>query len=263
MAHEMGDARQGLLTGSAHGRTQVVQHSIRPAELVRGLPETRDEILHVFTGDLPVPQEQPVSRLLDTQEHGRFRFRGPIQEPRHRTVPGQVLAEPGPGLPMQAAQVEEKFLLLVPERTERNVEGRLTVGQVLAEILQTPAPQIRLHAHMGDQIEGVTGPRSHDLGQSRRTAPRQTAVPRSWTHGFATLKAAMPQTDHRPADGLLHATARRGRRAGEPRRLLAGVKTETNIAGQLRGLLELFRGLLLDLVKQGGQVQFRRFFFSP
>ena len=31
----------------------------------------------------------------------------------------------------------------------------------------------------------------------------------------------------------------------------------------LSGLLELFRGLLADFLKQGGQAHFRRFFFSP
>ena len=53
-------------------------------------------------------------RLLDAQKHGRFRLRGPIQEPRHGTLLGQVLTQAGPGLPVQATEVEEKFLLLVP-----------------------------------------------------------------------------------------------------------------------------------------------------
>jgi hypothetical protein len=41
--------------------------------------------------------------------------------------------------------------------------------------------------------------------------------------------------------------------AGDPRRFLGGVKAEAYLGGQGRGLLELFAGLLLDLVKQGGQ----------
>ena len=75
----------------------------------------------------------------------------------------------------------------------------------------------------------------------------------------------MLQTHHGPADGFLHAAVRRGRsvRAGIPRRFPRGVKAETHFGGQGRGLLELFGGLLLDLVKQGGQAHFCRFFFSP
>jgi hypothetical protein len=205
-----------------------------------------------------------MSRLLDAQEHGRFRFRGPVQEPRHGTVLSQVLAEGGRGLLMQAAQVEQKFLLLVPKRTERDVDRRPAAGQFLTKILQAPAMQIRLHSHMGDQIEAVTGPRWHDFGQLGRTAWHRTTVPRGLTHGFACLKPAVFQADHGPAGRFLHAAVGRSRsvRAGNPRHFPGGVKAESHLGGQDRGLLELFAGLLLDLVKQGQQAQFRRFFSS-
>jgi len=51
-------------------------------------------------------------------------------------------------------------------------------------------------------------------------------------------------------------------RAGNPRHFPGGVKAESHRGGQDRGLLELFAGLLLDLVKQGQHAQFRRFFSS-
>jgi hypothetical protein len=74
----------------------------------------------------------------------------------------------------------------------------------------------------------------------------------------------MLQADHGPADGFLHAAVGLGRsmQAGAPRRFLGGVKAEAYLGGQGRGLLELFAGLLLDLVEQGGQAYFRRFFSS-
>jgi hypothetical protein len=51
-------------------------------------------------------------------------------------------------------------------------------------------------------------------------------------------------------------------RAGNPRHFPGGVKAESHLGGQDRGLLELFAGLLLDPVKQGQHAQFRRFFSS-
>jgi len=205
-----------------------------------------------------------MSRLLDAQEHGRFRFRGPVQEPRHGTVLSQVLAEDGRGLPMQAAQVEEKFLLLVPQGTARDVDRRPVTGQFLMKFLQAPAMQISLHSYMGNQIKAVTGPRWHHVGQLGRTARHRRTVPRSLTHGFASLKPAVFQADHGPAGRFQHAAVGRSRgvRAGNPRRFPGGIKAESDIGGQNRGLLELFVSLLLDLVKQGQQAQFRRFFFN-
>jgi hypothetical protein len=87
-----------------------------------------------------------------------------------------ILAKPGRGLPMQATQIEEKFLLLVPERTERDVDRRAGGWLVAPNILQAAAADICLQAHVGDQIEAVTGPRGHDFGQLHRAA-RRTAVP--------------------------------------------------------------------------------------
>ena len=69
----------------------------------------------------------------------------------------------------------------------------------------------------------------------------------------------MAQAHHRPADGLLDAAVDRGLRGRDPRHLLGSVKAKTHIVGQGDSPLELLRGLLLDLVKQGEQGYFRRF----
>jgi hypothetical protein len=179
-------------------------------------------------------------------------------------VLSQVLAEGGRGLPMQAAQVEQKFLLLVPQRTERDVDRWPAAGQLLTNILQASAMEICLHAHMSDQIEAVTGSRGHEFGQLGRTARPSTTVPRGLTHGFAGLKPAVFQADHGSAGRFLHAAVghRRNVRAGNPRHFPDGVKADSHLGGQDRGLLELFADLLLDLVKQGQHAQFRRFFSS-
>lgn len=63
----------------------------------------------------------------------------------------------------------------------------------------------------------------------------------------------MAQAHHRPADGLLDAAVDRGLRGRDPRHLLGSVKAKTHIVGQGDSPLELLRGLLLDLVKQGEQ----------
>ena len=166
---------------------------------------------------------------------------------------------------MQAAQVEEKFLLLVPQRTERDVDRRPAAGQFLTKILQASAMEIRLHAHMGDQIEAVTGPRWHDFGQLGRAARPRTAVPGGLTHGFARLKPAVFQADHGPAGRFLHAAVRsQSERAGResttlPGRGQSGSRTS---AGRTAACWSCSRGLLLDLVKQGQHAQFRRFFSS-
>jgi hypothetical protein len=164
---------------------------------------------------------------------------------------------------MEATQVEEEFLLLVPQRTERHVDRRSAAGQFLTNILQAAAAQIRLHAHMRNDIEGVTGPRGHNLGQLRgATRPRAT-VPGGLTHGFASLKPSVLQADDHPADGLLHAVRPiRDLHTAAARGLLGGVEVETDLGRQGGGLVPSFHRLLLNLVEQGGQAQLGRFFSS-
>ena len=124
--------------------------------------------------------------------------------------------------------------------------------------------QIRLHAHIGDQIETVTGPGCHHRAQLRGAARRETTDPCGLPHGFASLKLAVLQADHGPADGFLHAAVGCGRSVwiDHQGRFLGGVKAEAHIGRQVRRLLKLFRGLPLDLVKQDEQAQFCRFFSS-
>jgi hypothetical protein len=93
------------------------------------------------------------------------------------------------------------------------------------------------------------------LGQGRRTPDRRRAVPGRLTHGFARLKAAVLHADHAAAHGLLHVADNGWRwvRRAVARRFPGGVKTETYVAGQLGGLLKLFRSLPLHLLQQTAQ----------
>lgn len=130
------------------------------------------------------------------------------------------------------------------------------------KILQTAATEIRLQPHVSNQIVAVTSSRGHDPGQLRRTA-RRRAVRGCLTHGLASLKRAVLQADHGPPNRFLHAAGwSRCLQAGTPRSSPGDVEAKTRIGRQGCGLQELFDGLLLDLVKQGRQAQFGRFFSS-
>jgi hypothetical protein len=162
---------------------------------------------------------------------------------------------------MQAAQVEEEFLLLVPERAEGDPDRRLTVGQLRVQLLQAAAVKICFHTDMGDQIEAVPAMRRDDCVERPRTlAARADGL----THGLACPKRAMTQADHRPARRFLHTTAGpvRGRQAAEVWVLSRGIEVEAHVGRQVGGLRQAFRGLLLHLTQQGQQAQLRRFFSS-
>ena len=79
----------------------------------------------------------------------------------------------------------------------------------------------------------------------------------------AGLKPAVAEADDDPARRLLDATEGRGWGLHAGRRFLVRVKVERNPGGQTSSLLELLRGLLPHRLKQGGEAQFRRFFFTP
>ena len=197
--------------------------------------------MEIFAGDFPTAEHDAGTGILHAQEYRRIRFGGAIQQPGQRTVRGQVLADAGAGLLVHAAQVEEKFLLLVPKAAGGDVDRRPAIGQLLANVFQAATAEVSLHTHVRDQIEPVASPGRHHAGQLRRTPDPAWAVACWLPYDFAGLEPAVLQTDHGPLRGFLH-VAGRGRRFAAVLEDLAdflqGIEIQTHAIGQQRRLLQ-------------------------
>ena len=137
-------------------------------------------------GIFQLPRKRPCAASSMPKKHGRFRFRGAVHEPRHRAVLGQELAEAGAGLLMQATQVEEEFLLLVPERTERHARPPAGGGPVPHEDLAGCGHADTSRLPHGRSHRSRNGPRRPRARPTARSGPAQDDRPRRLDARFRT-----------------------------------------------------------------------------